>query len=479
MAGKFERAAFLFKSTNVYDALFLKERVPTFFVGCSATILKLIEKKGIPQDQYYFASYTTKSGYKECSAEYKSRRLLIKADWVEKHVPGFGAASPAPVKTTAAIKPVVVKAYQPAPAFLHLEDSEKFIDAAGQLVDIEVRGERHWKKIWFKARDVEKMLELSDISGIVMQSTTSYEYGRDYQTFSLIGCPENLRASDQKKSGNQTAMFLSYSGLVRMLITRRHPIAERFQDWAFEKLFTLQHGTQDAKEELAADVLGVTPKALRAVLNTNANTVPAVYLFRLGLAKDLRSTLNIPESFADDHVVCKFGLSTDLSKRSSKLESEYRLPGVSLRIQYHVYIDPIYLSTAEKDVKDYFANAEWALEHSKYKELAVLSPQMLKSVVYDKYKALGVAYAGKLLELQTQLEALKEQIKRTEETHAQLIAEKDDRLRETKEHFAEMVSEKEKRLHERELSQAKMEDLYKALLKAQERELTLLRATST
>ena len=40
--------------------------------------------------------------YKECSADYKSRRLLIKADWVEKNVPGFGAASPAPAKQAAA-----------------------------------------------------------------------------------------------------------------------------------------------------------------------------------------------------------------------------------------------------------------------------------------------------------------------------------------------------------------------------------------
>ena len=39
---------------KVYDAKDIKDKVPTYFTGCSATILKIIEKKNIPADQSFF-----------------------------------------------------------------------------------------------------------------------------------------------------------------------------------------------------------------------------------------------------------------------------------------------------------------------------------------------------------------------------------------------------------------------------------------
>ena len=58
----YAKMAFTFNKDKVYDAQFLKQQVPTYFVGCSATILKIIEKKSIPINKYYFASFSTKNG---------------------------------------------------------------------------------------------------------------------------------------------------------------------------------------------------------------------------------------------------------------------------------------------------------------------------------------------------------------------------------------------------------------------------------
>lgn len=183
---------FVFDGVRVYDAQFIKERVPTYFVGCSATILKIIEKKSIPIDQYFFASYSIKNGYKACSADYKSKRILIKAEWVESNVPGFGKT---PIDDSAVQKK---KTYLPAPAILYLGDDELFKNEKGEAIDIEIRGERHVDKIWFKAKHIENMLGLQDLSGTVCKTSSSYEEGVHYTSF-LISCPDLVSTGDQIK----------------------------------------------------------------------------------------------------------------------------------------------------------------------------------------------------------------------------------------------------------------------------------------
>ena len=188
-----------------------------------------------------------------------------------------------------------------------------------------------------------------------------------------------------------------------MLFGRKHPIAIKFQRWAIEKLFCIQMGTKDQKDELAADVLGVTPKALKAVLNTNVNAMPVVYLFQLGTAKDLRDAFSIPDSFKDSDIVFKYGLTTDLKRRTCEHESLFNKLNITMTMKYHVYIDPFYLSNAETDVKNYFIGALWHLKHPKYTELAVVPSHMTNTILHNEFKRLGNAYAGKLQDLQTQL----------------------------------------------------------------------------
>jgi hypothetical protein len=212
-------------------------------------------------------------------------------------VPGFGKIEEAPIVKTS------VKVYPPAPDVLYLNDDEKFKDENGNTIDIEVRGERHFDKIWFKARDVEKMLEIDNIRATLVDAKSSYDVCAHYQTFDLIPLVRSSNKGDQTKDKAETAMFISYWGLVKMLFSRKHPIAVHFQRWAIQKLFTIQMGTADAKNELAADVLGVTPHALKAVLNTNVNAMPVVYLFSLGRVKDLRDTFDIPTEHKDDDIV--------------------------------------------------------------------------------------------------------------------------------------------------------------------------------
>lgn len=479
VAPKYQRMAFVFiddskKDHRVYDALFIKERVPTWFTGCSATILKVIEKQKIPVNKYFFASLS-KLGYRECSAEYKSRKLLIDADWVEKNVPSFGnTASPPPI-------PRPAKIYPPVPPYIALKADEKFTNEQGERLDIEVRGERHFDKIWFKARDVEVMLQLEDISKI-MNSTSSYDQGLHYQTFDLIS-DKKIRGEGDQKDKSELALFLSYWGLVKMLFSRRHPIAVHFQRWAIEKLFTIQLGSFNDKEALAADVLGVTPKTLKCVLNTNVNSMPVVYLFTLGTVKDLRDVLNIPGIFKDDDIIVKYGLTQDFKRRTSEHECTFnKVKNVSLNLKYHVYIDPFYLSNAESDIEKYFIGARWHLQHAKHTELAAIPEHMLNSIVQLEYRRLGTSYAGKLADLQMQLaneakinQQLKAQLDSQDTYTKTILLERDVRMKEREEALREKIEEQKERIKEREEMIRDQKEMMKQRLREKDEAMDMYR----
>jgi protein involved in ribonucleotide reduction len=92
--------------------------------------------------------------------------------------------------------------------------------------------------------------------------------------------------------------------MLRVLFVSRNNNAERFQDWAAETLFTVQMGTQEAKDDLASK-LGA--KTARAVFQKSVINVPMLYLFSLGTAKDLRTSMNISSEYDDNAVICKYG----------------------------------------------------------------------------------------------------------------------------------------------------------------------------
>lgn len=246
-----------------------------------------------------------------------------------------------------------------------------------------------------------------------------------------------------------------------MLFSRRHPVAISFQKWAIEKLFILSYGTANQKDDLAADVLGVNPKALRSVLHTNVNAMPVVYLFGIGSAGDLRKTLNIPDTINDNDIVVKYGLTNDLKRRTQEHENALGKisPNNRFGLIYHVYIDPFFLSQAESDIKKYFIGAQWHLRHPKYTELAAIPQHMINSIVHNEFKRLGGAYAGKLQDLQNQLlseqkvnEQLRAHLEAQERFHIDAIASR-DKLYET------VMYEKDARLREKD----EMLNIYKSI----------------
>jgi len=191
---------FAFEGRNVYLLNDLITFDRQFFVRCIKP-RKAIQKKNIPEDQYWFAS-TRKARWALSNAKNKKAKILISEDWVHSNLllPKF------------ADKPL-----------LELSEDEKFKDEQGAVYEVEVRGEKTKHGIWFKWSDISRLFEMEPNHLHKLDKT-------EYDVF----C---------------STTYLTYNGLLKIIFTSQSDAAYRFKDWAtkiiYATLITTQHNIND------------------------------------------------------------------------------------------------------------------------------------------------------------------------------------------------------------------------------------------
>ncbi len=142
-----------------------------------------------------------------------------------------------------------------------LDDNEKFMDFDGEVVDVDVRGERTWDKMFFKCKDIEQLLD-NEID------EASYEKGMHLVSLDV----REGRSGRRKQSIIEPVSFVTYMGLLKMMFYTGNSVALRFQRWAAKKLFVIHFGGTEDKVELAAELLGVPVTMLKTCINANFNS---------------------------------------------------------------------------------------------------------------------------------------------------------------------------------------------------------------
>ena len=404
----------------------VKHICPIFFHGCAKSSRKLIEKRKIQNENYVYATFAPKSLKWSLSNDtIKSAKVLLSCDWVTSNVPGFGNSKKIELEM--------------APPLLELEDNEKFKDENGNIIEIETRGVKTIDELFFYGKDIEKMLMLDDISRLLAHETSTYEKNKHYKIFyrpTLVthecrsiesNNPEpvthecrSIESNNPEpvthecrsiESNNSKRIFLTYFGLVKLLITRRHPIAEHFQKWATKILFTVQMGNENEKEELGTDILNISLKSYRSVFKSYPDKFPCIYLLELGKVKDLRETFETEQELKDDSTIYKFGFTSDMDDRMSKHFNDYgKLKNVNIQLSTFVMIDTKYTCEAEGQLRRFFTNFDKRLDVKNRKELIVLNDDELISVKRE-FKLIGIEYTGATEELQRKLQELKDELK--------------------------------------------------------------------
>lgn len=325
-----------------------------------------------------------------------------------------------------------------APDIITLNDSEKFKDENNNIINIETRGERKVDSIYFSGKDVMKNFEMENLSKNILDNKSFFKEETHYKYFN---CKKNELVANKIKIKKE--LFLTYEGILRVLFASHSPKVKPFIKWATESLFTLHLGTKTQKEELVSNVLGVNAKVIREVFNTSTNTLPCIYLFTLGSVKDLRISMNIDSTIPDDSIVSKYGFTKDLARRTGEHISTYnKIVNSDLKLKFHSYIDPQYISSGENDIKLFFDALKINLIYENNDEIVII-PKKLISLVERQYQQIAKNYTGHISELITKIKDIEDKYEKIILNHRiELQEEKFKNERLTLLHNIELQNEK-------------------------------------
>ena len=274
---------------------------------------------------------------------------------------------------------------------LRIEEHEKFRDE-DVAFDIQIRGERHPRKIFFKVEDIAEMFQMQYLSDVLFAKKT-YVEEEDYAILDTVSSPD-LRSEDGSK--NQRT-FLTWRGLLKVLFSSKSGNAVRYRmaDWVVETMFIHQYGSEEQRSMLARDLT----KAYKSCLNSKAG----VYLVRIGKVKKLRDSMNISmEDYPSDYdaaSVYKMGRSDNVIRRFGEHSSKsgYGCYSDDVRLELFVFIPVERTVEAENALKAFFGEHKLKFQFTDttgkcHDELVILKPIHDRNTTRVKYEELMALY---------------------------------------------------------------------------------------
>lgn len=388
----------------VYNAEDIYNYDAAFFIGCNRIRL-IIEKKKLKNDDYFFA-YQKKDEWIKSTVNYPRAKLFLTEEYVVKNVP----------KMMDVVKQELYK-YEEAPKILELENNEKFKDKNNKIINIEIRGEREHNKIYFKVKDVSIGFEMPNLNRTLLNTDTTYEKNIDYKTFVIS------KLQNKESYNSKIYLFMTYEGLIKLLYISRNSNAKLFRDWATQKLFTVQFGNINQKEELASSLIGVNHQTIKDVFKTNCAKTPCVYLYLIGKASDI-----LEGEYNENDLLCKFGCTDDLQRRCSEHNNTYKKEFDSnIELLCFSIIEAQYIFDAESNIKQYFKSN--LISYESMKELIIINKNNLQQIK-QHYKMIQNSYIGRFEELTNKVQLLEKEI--IELNNKILIKDKDFELQKEK-----------------------------------------------
>jgi hypothetical protein len=394
-----------YNNIDYLSAESLKEMNPTYFLGCNKTIRNIISSKNLTENQYIYATFNKKTNKWTVNNENPSpkAKLFIIKSFADSNIINKQNDNNSSNELT-----------ENAPDILELSEQEKFKDNEGNIIEITVRGIRHHEKCFFRVKDVSEGFDIPRLQNTIIDKR--YDGFIDAEHYKIFTIKKN--ESNVKKIVKE--LYLTYEGMIRLLYVSKSKKAHEFRKWSTEKLFTIQMGTKEQKEELANKLLGISSKHVKELLKTNSGHVSCVYLYTLGNVSDLRKNFNIPDKYSDSSIVCKFGRTDNLSRRNGEHDNDYgKMLNVNLRLKIYSYIDDKYTPQAENDIKNFVAINDFKFSYQNRDELIILPSDKMDAIKHE-FDKIRKVYAGEYKDIINDIEKHKDIIKLLEkEIHSQ------------------------------------------------------------
>lgn len=373
---------------------------PIYSKGCR-TSRELIRQKKIEPSKYIYIRKVNDKWIKTIGKSIKFDKVAILEDII-KVIPELVKDNDKIIYDD--------KGIEKAPKIINLNDDEKFKDDENNVIEIQTRGERKVNNIYFRLKDISDGFEMKNLQNIIIKENTLYKYNIDYKYFNCK--KKNNCNNNTDKITIRKELYLTYEGLLRVLFVSRNNKTTKFIKWTIETLFTIQLGTKEQKDKLSADILGINAKIIKEVFNCDTNTIPCVYLFTLGYVKDLRESMNISNIYDDDSIVAKYGMTKNLSRRTTEHLLNYKnINGCELKLKYYSYIDPQYISLGENNIKSFINSLNMKLQYNNEDELIII-PNKFMNLISEKYEYIGKKYSGHISELITKIKELENNLEK-------------------------------------------------------------------
>jgi hypothetical protein len=478
-----------------YNTKDLYEYKPVFFRGCINKKRLIIGRKGIPEAEYKYVNFINKTKtWHVVDQTSKKAQLMITKKWIDEFyfTETDTASKPVAVVATTPIledygvdlddkdevvdvpsEPVKIRrVYDDEPPLLELTDDEKFCDCDGNVLEIETRGERHEEKIFFKVVDVSKAFGMENLRVSLSLDKSGYEYGLHYKNFNRVSNSYaeyniNIEQAIMKDHSNRTYLYLTYTGLIRVLIVSRNKNATRFTAWAVKQLFTVHLGTVPDKIVLASKLLHVGVDDCIAVFRKYSKKFPCIYLLSLGKVGDLKSHFGITdETIADDAIIYKYGFTDNIQRRLAEHKKTFgKIQNCNLDLVVYNYIDVESLAQAEVEISRLCKSYDAKLEIKDWKELVVLDAKQLERTK-EEYDLIGWKFSTASIDLQNSNHKLNTEIVELKLRHQIELQEQNAKLKD--EYYRELRAKDEQT--------AKLkEDHYRDMLKLKDEHSSDLR----
>jgi hypothetical protein len=243
---------FIYESTTYILSDYILQNAPVFCKGCRSS-RDLLRRKNMTQDKYIFVRKNKKTN--EMSISDGSSPKVDRVFIVESYLQEIHELN----NTNTEQKIVDEKGIEKAPEIIYLKESEKFKDENGNSLDIETIGVRECNGIYFRVKDVERCFDMKNLQRRIIDTDSSYIENVDYKYFI---CEKGTNSSFSTRK----ELFLTYQGILRCLMVSQNNKTSHFISWATNSLFTIQIGTEEQKNQLVANIKGVSYESYQFII---------------------------------------------------------------------------------------------------------------------------------------------------------------------------------------------------------------------
>jgi hypothetical protein len=144
---------------------------------------------------------------------------------------------------------------------LQEHEHEYFRDIDGNIFPIEVRGQRTRDGMFFKAKDLAAFGDNDKLIKTLFDERKSYQLGIDYiiaeeyqtQYYCVLEFPSILETSLKTKGVNHDLVYLTTTGLIRLVTVSRNPNANlgKLFEWLVTLFYVHQFGSYEERNDLA------------------------------------------------------------------------------------------------------------------------------------------------------------------------------------------------------------------------------------